>query len=484
MATIKSDVGRTYEFIENIGGGGFGKISKVKCREDGKIYAFKFFPPPKDNDLEMRESQSNIRRIIKSLIEKPVTYRDGSKLENLVQPIEMVSKVPSATTPGKFGFGYIMDFKQVKDCGTIFKSWKKIELFRPDAKQMCEICIQIATIFDRIHASGRGYKDVNEGNIYFNIQTGQVYVIDCDNVAPENMSTIFGTVYYVAPEVFVTKKPNSVSDRYSMAVYFYRLMVGGYPLEGQRTIRFIMDHDYDDSNAQDAEKIYENTTLFAFDEKDTSNSIVNVKDTRIPDYVKNQWKIQASYWNILPTSIKEMFQKVFSENLKGPAKDRRPTETQWIRVFEDVLQNGIVKCSCGKHNYAENTNCLFCNKKLPERKKVEPVAKNAVKYKVVSGKNSGGEIFTDKLKNSDISSFFASLIGGKDVIIQSLAYSTIKKMMKIQNTSGGAIDIKYPNGVKTHLVNGGMAYVPLKSEIEFSAKGKATVKLSIEAFNA
>ena len=62
MATITSDNGRHYEFVENCGGGGFGKVSKVRCVEDGKIYAFKFFPPPKDNDLDTQNAQKNIRK--------------------------------------------------------------------------------------------------------------------------------------------------------------------------------------------------------------------------------------------------------------------------------------------------------------------------------------------------------------------------------------------------------------------------------------
>ena len=472
---IVSNKNRRYEIVKKLGEGGFGAVFEVKCVDDGKNYAFKFFTP--SDKLDMQKAQRNIKRNIDSLVDKPLKYSDGKIVESLVRPLEMINSIP-----GKEGFGYIMELRDTSQCGTIFKSWKKYEIYKPDAKQTCEICIKIAKVFDRIHASGRGYKDVNEGNIYFDLQNNQVYIMDCDNIAADNIDTILGTVYYLAPEVFVTGIPNAVSDRYSMAVYFYRLMVGGYPLEGKKTIRYIMDNGLDDARVEDVKKVYDQTTLFAFDENDKSNSIVNVTDSKIPDALKNQWAVQAEFWNMLPAPIKAMFQKVFGENLKGTAIDRRPTESQWIRAFEEVLKSGIVKCKCGKHNYVGNGTCLFCGKKLPDPPPVvAPPPPKAVKYKVLSGKNSGKEFYTDKLKGADV---LPSVFTGSEIVLESVLYSQNRQMMKIRNTSGSSIKVSYPGNDTVSVVNGGSVFLTLKTEIEISISGKGSVKLRVDAFKA
>ena len=76
----------------------------------------------------------------------------------------MVSNIP-----GKGGFGYIMNFKDTSKYGSVFKSFKKPEIYKPDARATMEICIKIAEIIDVIHVAGKCYKDINEGNIYLDV---------------------------------------------------------------------------------------------------------------------------------------------------------------------------------------------------------------------------------------------------------------------------------------------------------------------------
>lgn len=468
---ITTDNSNKYEIIEKIGKGGFGVVWKVKRVSDGTIFAFKFFE--ESDDVKMKLAHNQIRRNIDNLIKRPIKYSDGSYLKGFVRPIEMVSNAA-----GKKGFGYIMDYVEVKKYATIYKAWKRHDVYGPDALETCALCKAIAHVFDKIHASGRGYKDISEGNLCFEPSTGRIFVMDCDNVAAGNVKTVFGTPKYVAPEVYETEYPNSISDRYSMSVFFYRLLVGGYPLEGQKTVSYMMKNGVSDDVIAVAKKLYSEEALFAFDEKDQSNRIVNITDPSIHQDDIETWKIQAHCWNILPDKIKALFQRVFSENLKGDAKDRRPTENQWIDAFDDVIQNSLVKCKCGKHNFVGSGYCSFCQKKLPAPpppKKVIP--ENAVKYKVVSGKG-GKEIFTDKLDGSDVSSVF-----NKDqIILESVLYSANKKMMKIKNKSGFRIDLVHPTGTKAYCVNSASAFLMLGTEIEIDT-GKSNIRLKVTDFN-
>ncbi|MBR2024219.1 MAG: hypothetical protein IKA02_00245 [Clostridia bacterium] len=474
MAIIKSDNLTEYEIIDELGKGGFGTVYEVRRISDGKKFAFKFFE--QSDDAKMRLIHSNIKNNVSNLINRPIKYSDGTYLVGFVRPLEMV------TNTSRKGFGYIMDFINLGDCATIFRSWKDAEKFRPDALETCQICKAIAHVFDKIHASGRSYKDVSEGNLCFNLKEKKIYVMDCDNVGAGNIKTIFGTPKFIAPEVYDTGYPNSISDRYSMAVFFYRLMVGGYPLEGKKTVAYLVKNGLDaDQNFEAAYKIYNKEALFAFDENDTSNSIQAPYDPIIPQEEIETWKIQTFMWSLLPESIKKMFLRVFSENLKGDAKDRRPTETQWIDTFNDIINNGIVKCKCGRHNYLGNENCLFCGKKLPTAPQPKAVAKvipeNAVKYKVVSSKNSK-EIYTDKLDGSEVSAVFNK----GQIILESVLFSGNKNMMKVKNQSGYRINITYPTGTNTYCVDSASAFLMIGSELEIETS-KSTIRLRVECFN-
>lgn len=354
---LLSNKERKYEILNKLGEGAFGSVYKVRCLDDGESYVFKFFSESKSPDIQ--KVHKRIQKNVESLIDKPITKAFGQKIEGLVLPIDMVTNVTN-----KPGFGYVTEYVNVSQCGTVFKSWKNYEAYRPDAKQICEICKKFAEILDEIHKSGRGLCEINEGNIYFDLQNNQVYVMECENILCERPSETFVTSSpYTAPETIGKLSLSPDTDRYSMAVYFYRLMVGGYPYEGKKSIRYVMDNGLDGTNVEHAEKIYDNAPLFAFDENDDSNSIVNVTDSKIPDNLKEQWKVQAEFWKRLPESMKATFQKAF-EDKRNPNAEKRPTETEWIKVFNNVLENGIVKCECGKHNYLGNETCLFCGKKL------------------------------------------------------------------------------------------------------------------------
>ena len=486
---IVSDTGKHYEVFERLGNGGVGFVFRAVCQEDGKTYAFKHFKP-EPNNVELMVVHSNIKKNIASLIKHPLKRADGTELESFIGPIDMVSNIP-----GKGGFGYIMNFKDTSKYGSVFKSFKKPEIYKPDARATMEICIKIAEIIDVIHAAGKCYKDINEGNIYLDVHNNYVFVIDSDNIAPEGVRTIFGTLKYVAPEVYVTETPNTASDRYSMAVYFYRLMVGGYPLDGKKTVKYLVENQLDGDKFFASKKVYSDTALFAFDENDDSNSIENVTDKDIPDDYKRLWRVQCIYWNLLPKNIKDMFQRAFSKNLLGAAKDRRPSEKQWIALFDEVLEKGIVKCSCGKHNYYGNRTCMFCGKDISKlsvtpcpranRTTVQPVieattnsAYNGVKFKLLV---SGAE---KEIKGKEINgkNVFSDLFPTDKTILSVISYDKNEKMMKCKNTSGYRWSLFHPNGKKLDIVNGASFYLMKDSVIDILISPTASKRLASADF--
>lgn len=353
---LLSNKERKYEILNKLGMGAISFVYKVKCLDDDKFYTLKFFS---ESEIpKIQEVHKSIQKNTENLIARPITEVFGQKIEGLVLPIDMVTNIT-----GKPGFGYITEYIDVSKYSTIYKSWNKIE-YRPDAKQTCEICIKIAEILEGVHKTGRACREINEGNVYFDIESGNVYYIDCDNILSDiTFNSQIIDIPYTAPEINENLSFNSETDRYSMAVYFYRLMVGGYPYEGKKSTRYIIDNNLDNISLEHSKKIYDHAPVFVFDEKDDSNGIENVTDPKIYDKIKEQWELQAKFWNRLPESVKATFRKAFEDKRSSNATFR-PTGAKWIRVLGDVLKNGIVKCECGRHNYLDNETCLFCGKKL------------------------------------------------------------------------------------------------------------------------
>ena len=351
--SIVSRNNRVYDVGKRIGSGGVATVYHATEKANGAKFAFKSFKP--DPTVRgLRAKHLAIRNNILNLIEKPILDQDGKPLSYFVNPIDVFDVLPHG------GFGYVMPLVDLNQYTTIPKSWTAKT--RPDAKAICEIGKRVASFFQCVHKRGYCYKDVNEGNIYFNPRTGDVRVIDCDNIGVSELKTIFGTPGYIAPEVYKTGMPNAISDRFSMATFFYRLIVGGYPLDGQKTALYLIQNDIDEITA--APKIFGTEALFVFDELDKSNTIRNVKSSKISDIDKKRWSNQVTLWDRAPKILKDYFIRTFSTYLKGDNIDPRTTDKQWYDAFDEVSKNGLVKCSCGRYNFAGNSTCEFCDKRL------------------------------------------------------------------------------------------------------------------------
>lgn len=350
---ITSVNGVQYEIGQRLGKGGVAKVFRAKRLTDGKEFAFKTYAPQPDNPKVMA-IHGRIKRNVKNLMAHPLLGKDGKPQVSFVHPVDCFDTLKNGS------FGYIMPLVDTKKFLPLKKLWHP-ETY-PDAKALCEAGKRLATFFDRIHARGYCYKDINEGNIYINPETGEVWIIDCDNINESDVTTILGTSGYIAPEVYETEKPNLNSDKFSLATYFYRLLVGGYPMDGSRSERYMLDNELNIQLA--AKTIYGTDALFAFDPMDQSNTIRNIKKG-YPEYQLEIWKTQTEYWDNLPQVLKDCFIQTFSIGLKRDKSGVRTTDGQWYDAFDSLLQTGLVKCKCGKHNFTSRKTCQFCDKKLP-----------------------------------------------------------------------------------------------------------------------
>lgn len=351
---VVSSTGVSYAVGKRIGRGGLASCYKSVRVHDGYPCVIKIF----EADALRTKVHRAIEKNIKKLMKKPVTHPDGTPLNELIGPLDKDSFIP---LPASQGFAYIM-----REVDT--KKYKKISELRrsktdyPDIDILLNACKKIAYVLYCIHQKGMAYRDLNNDNVFIDPETGDIRIIDCDNIS-ESGKTIDGTFGFIAPEVYQTRNPDIFSDYYQIAVLYYLLFVGGNPLYGKKTEKYLKHYGVSEQEA--AEKIYgPDMALFAFDPKDDSNTLSGCVDPRNP----HLYKIQIKNWERIPPGMKTLFIKTFATGLKNPEK--RAKDEEWIHVYENLLAD-TVRCrnrACRRVNFPYhkgNDTCIYCGSRLP-----------------------------------------------------------------------------------------------------------------------
>lgn len=292
--------------ISEIGGGSQGDVYKI--RYNGEDKALKWYRGNSfyDRDKFIINLRKNVMR--------------GAPSDEFLWPIDFTDEMEDGC------FGYVMDlcphgFCQADDV------LLRPSLF-PSFKRAIDVCLNVVHAFRRLHTAGYVYRDISAGNFFINPKNGRVLICDNDNVAPEGSdSGIRGTPRFMAPEIVVNnEEPTEKSDRHSLSVIIFYLLLTQHPLEGRLADIF---------DAETQRRLYGTHPLFIFDPQDRSNAPRQA--------VCNACVI----WDSLPAHMREMFVRAFSHDaLMQPS--HRPTEIEWIRQLVR-LRSEVVTCpECGR----------------------------------------------------------------------------------------------------------------------------------------
>lgn len=342
--------GREYTLIDTIGRGGQAKVWKVCEIGTNKIFAYKVYKHDKKN------VRGNIEELIKI---GAIKDSNGNILKSVIMPIAIVNGDNDS-------FGYIMELVDLKDYTTLKKAWSSPGKY-PGCFAICNIVKNFAQFFDRLHIGhGMCYKDVNEGNIFFNPVTGDIKIIDNDNIGIAVKLTIKGTPNYMAPEIVLGKKPDAHSDRFSFAVFIYRLLVGGYPFDGPYTENYCTTKDILPDSDEARKVIFGTDPVFVWNPTDKRNSIEHSKNP--------QQQGQAECWKKLPENVKKLFINTFVTNLPQDRRAERTSNFEWRDTFEQLEKN-LRNCSkCGKKVFADSEFCFECGAKISQTPKNSPTS--------------------------------------------------------------------------------------------------------------
>lgn len=242
-------------------------------------------------------------------------------------PLEMVK------ADGIVGFGYLMP-----RIGPEFRAldaiWRRDVEMGFAARLMAGYWITRS--FAELHNSGMCYRDISRGNVFVNPDTGGIRICDNDNVGFEGtMSDVRGTPTFMAPEVVREEKlPSADTDRFSLGVLLFELLMLSHPLEGE------LEAACTGLSADDVMRLYGTAPLFIFHPSNDRNRPHPVRHANA-----------LAYWPMYTSELQALFTRTFCDGIEDSST--RVFCGQWERAFAQALDRLVFCPSCGADSIAE-----------------------------------------------------------------------------------------------------------------------------------
>ena len=426
-----------------LGSGGQGEVYLVEYK--GNKYALKWYT---NTSILSNEAFYN-------------NLKENSKVEapdsNFIWPLYITERV------GKGGFGYIMDLipKNKHSMSDILRTYRldiqgktavRVPVGFHDLDTMVDSAIEIVEAFRSLHRRGQSYQDLNDGGIFFDTDTGEVLICDCDNVAPYGMNYgIGGKPGYMAPEVVTHESlPSADTDKFSLAVILFKLFIRGDPLEGAKMCGAGVMVGHNEL------KHYGTDPVFVYDpNNDTNRPVKGIHNNVI------------RMWPLYPDFLRQAFTKVFTDGLKNPSA--RLSDNEWFKILLK-LKASIFKCKCkaSKRFLVDSTitsySCPKCNTTYP----VYTITNGREKYGVIFGNNTKLMPFeTDPIDYENHSVISAEMVES----------AKNPGVVGLRNCSSAEWTVTMPDGTIKQIPPGKAAVFVDGMQVAFSQTlGKATMK--------
>lgn len=331
-AILKTPDLASYRVIKQLSEGGQGWTYLVEGP-----YGLKCLKAYKPDFLQFRP---DMMKLLRAKLPKP------PKSPAYVWPQEVID-LPLAK-------GYLMEFvdDSYKLMSKYLRSINSGGVRFKDKKTTIDAMLGLASAFNVLHQTGYNYQDLSCGNFMIHPETGDVRIIDNDNVSVEKTASgILGTPGFIAPEVLARKSiPSIYSDRFSLSVIMFLLLFQGHPLEGRRYLTPLFKEEQ-------ALALYCTDPVFVFDPNDHRNAL---------DPTLKQHEAMMANWHWLPEYVRALFLRAFSRESMLNKPSLRPSESDWEQVLTR-LRSDLITCPyCGEESlFAGNPNMVCGDCKRP-----------------------------------------------------------------------------------------------------------------------
>lgn len=211
MINIGDTIDNRYNVLEHIGTGGMADVFEAKDLITSKVVAIKILKE------ELKNDNNNISSFMK----------EASSAASMSHP-----NIMEIYNEGTYqGCPYLV-IEYLKNQTLL----DKIEYFTKFAvKEGSQIMIQLLEAIDYTHSHNFIHRDIKPQNIFYmpngTIKLGDFGIAVNENDA-EKCGNILGSVYYLAPEVYVGKPYSVESDIYAAGVTFFQILTGRAPFDG------------------------------------------------------------------------------------------------------------------------------------------------------------------------------------------------------------------------------------------------------------
>ena len=314
--------GKTLIITKKLGEGGQGIVYLGIDSTSNEQYAVKWENPDKCKDIK------KLYRHIEDMISV------GTPSPVFTWPLFI-----SEWTNGSFGYA----IKLIPEKYKSFSKYVMAKVQFPNLDCLINAAINIVEAFKLLHNAGYSYQDLNEENLFINPDDGEIIICDTENVMGQgHYSGVLGKSRYMAPEIVRGETlPNKETDKYSIALILFMLLMGDHPLEGARTNVPCLTNKYD-------RKFFGTEPLFMFDKFNNSN---------MPR--KGLHDNAIMLWPYYTEDIRDAFERSFSQESLMNGIGRLP-EQEWLHKLVR-LKSSIVKCpTCGNEMFIDCNDKSFC----------------------------------------------------------------------------------------------------------------------------
>ena len=238
-----------YIIIEELGKGGFGKVSKVLSKTDNKEYAIKEIPIKGETEEQIKILKNEANILSKFNCNNIVKYYDSSQDDNNIYILMELCE----------GENLKIFLDKNRENDTLIKETDIINIIK-------QICIGIR----EMHNKKIIHRDLKPENIFMkeamNIKIGDFGTSKQLNLYKTHLLTKnkTGSSYYIAPEILINGKYNLKSDIWSLGCIIYEL--------------FTLNTYYNDKIMNDIKKI--DSDIYNYKWQELIDSLLE------PDYTK------------------------------------------------------------------------------------------------------------------------------------------------------------------------------------------------------
>ena len=277
--------------------------------------------------------------------------QDGPPSDRFLWPLDL------AIADGFNSYGYVMGLREKRFHGIVSWMARKVN---PSFYALATAGFELADNYLLLHAKkGLCYRDISFGNVFFDPDSGEIRICDNDNVNIDGQpGEIGGTPSFMAPEIVRgNAPPSTATDRFSLAVLLFYLLMVHHPLEGKK------EADIRSLDEPARRKLYGTEPVFIFDP-------VNDSNRPVPGYQDNP----LAYWPIYPQFLRDLFVRSFTDGLRDPINGR-VTESEWRSALVR-LRDSLLNCPhCRAENFYDGealkasggkpSGCWSCKRDIP-----------------------------------------------------------------------------------------------------------------------